>query len=703
MTVDFKFFNQALNKLRESHQLWLQFASLSVITLAIASVIATQLITLSTLEPLYRSSISALIFITVFTITLSNVRWGAMLCAFSLPFLPSLTFQILIFTGYGRILSQYNAGLDLTVAFVLASVVVSLRNSKTNWSKFLMPTPGCWVLVAITFSTLLGIARNLGQSESPFSWIAVFYNLSHLRDIGWHDDYRPLVDWASYSIAFALFSTLIPQLRSVQDRNDVIFKPLIIGVLLAALIGLMQNRTGIGLTEAQMLFRSDKGGFTAIGFQPDIHAFAGQLMMGAIGLLGYLYNKKNLALNVFVIGVLSPFALYVMYLSKSKSNLVLSLIFLVVVALLWGFRRSTHLQNTLFSIGGALLLLVISLLVFDSFWITQFNKLIHALGFADFTEFNFRVAYRPEIFAAALRMFLQFPILGLGQGEFYRLSAVPDFSLSPFLSTHLNGENAHNYFLQTLTELGILGFTLLTLFVAYPLWKMQGAEAKKKLIPAYVLLGSIFLANVYSHSMLVRENLLIASMVMALLYAWLAPEKIEARSCAQQTDTLNNQRVVYSNRFKLSLLLGFILIALSIHEIYKSFTQPPFLKDVQCFKEKPLERDGWTTGRYLLKMPNGSTGLTLYLATTQPDVVKRPLPGSLAIWLDEQLISRQDFVLNQTGPQLLAIQLPIGKLATLDDYRVELTVQRCFVPKNFGMGGDARRLGLRIESVNWNY
>ena len=703
MTVKFKSVDLVMNKLWVRRYLMLQFTSVGLFTLAIVAVIATQLITLSTLESLYRTSISALIFVTVFIVTLSNVRWGAMLCAFSLPFLPSLTFQILVFTGYGRILPQYNAGLDLAVAFVLASTVIFLRKPNANQSKFLTPATACWVLVAITFSALLGIARNLSQSESPFSWAALFYNLSHLRDIGWHDDYRPLVDWVSYSIAFALFSVLIPLLRSAQDRNDVIFKPLIVGVLIAALIGLMQNRTGIGLTEAQMLFRSDKGGFTALGFQPDIHAFAGQLMMGAIGLLGYLYSKKNRALNVFVIGVLTPFALYVMYLSKSKSNLVLSVIFLIVVAILWAFRRSKHLQTTLFSIGGAILLLSISLILFDAFWIAQSNKLIHALGFADFAEFNFRVAYRPEIFAAALRMFLQFPILGLGQGEFYRLSAVPDFSLSPFLSTHLNGENAHNYFLQTLTELGIIGFVLLTLFVAYPLWKMQGAEAKRKLIPAYVLLGSIFLANVYSHSMLVRENLLIASMVMALLYAWLASEKIEARACAQETGTLNSQRVVYNNRFKLYVLIGFILIALSIHEIYKSFTQPPFLKDVQCFKEKALDRDGWTTGRYLLKMPDGSTGLTLHLATTQPDIVKRPLPGSLAIWLDEQLISRKEFVLNKTGPQHLAIQLPTGKLATLDGYRVELTVQRCFVPKNFGMSGDARRLGVRLESIDWSY
>jgi hypothetical protein len=95
--------------------------------------------------------------------------------------------------------------------------------------------------------------------------------------------------------------------------------------------------------------------------------------------------------------------------------------------------------------------------------------------------------------------------------------------------------------------------------------------------------------------------------------------------------------------------------------------------------------------------------MILNLATTQPDVVTRPLPASLAIWFDRGLLLKRDFVLNQTAPQTLTIDLPEGRVATPDDYQIELNLQRCFIPKNFGINSDGRRLGVRIDSIDWRY
>jgi hypothetical protein len=100
-------------------------------------------------------------------------------------------------------------------------------------------------------------------------------------------------------------------------------------------------------------------------------------------------------------------------------------------------------------------------------------------------------------------------------------------------------------------------------------------------------------------------------------------------------------------------------------------------------------------------MPVGAQGMVLNLATTQPDVAARPLPVSLTIWFNRELLLKKDFSLNQTTPQSLAIDLPEGTVATPDDYQIELKVQRCFVPRNFGINQDGRRLGIRIESVDW--
>jgi hypothetical protein len=102
-------------------------------------------------------------------------------------------------------------------------------------------------------------------------------------------------------------------------------------------------------------------------------------------------------------------------------------------------------------------------------------------------------------------------------------------------------------------------------------------------------------------------------------------------------------------------------------------------------------------------MPVGAHSLILNLAETQPNVGRRPLSGSLTIWFDQRLLLVKDFVLNKNGRQSLEIALPEGTLATPDDYQIELQVQRCFVPRNFGMNGDGRRLGVKVESTDWRY
>jgi hypothetical protein len=136
-------------------------------------------------------------------------------------------------------------------------------------------------------------------------------------------------------------------------------------------------------------------------------------------------------------------------------------------------------------------------------------------------------------------------------------------------------------------------------------------------------------------------------------------------------------------------------------EAYQSRNASPFNIDIQCHEKPRLGGDGWTSGRHVFDVPVGAQGLSLHIIDTQPDVGQRPLPGSLSIWYDRRLLVQKDFVLNKTAPQHLVIDLPDGIVATPDDYQVELKVQRCFVPRNFGMGEDSRKLGVRVESVNW--
>jgi O-antigen ligase len=65
------------------------------------------------------------------------------------------------------------------------------------------------------------------------------------------------------------------------------------------------------------------------------------------------------------------------------------------------------------------------------------------------------VSYRLETTRAALKMVSDHPVFGLGQGAFYDASAR---YFSAGFRQSVPRENAHNYFLQVLAELGIVGF-----------------------------------------------------------------------------------------------------------------------------------------------------------------------------------------------------------------------------------------------------
>jgi hypothetical protein len=136
-------------------------------------------------------------------------------------------------------------------------------------------------------------------------------------------------------------------------------------------------------------------------------------------------------------------------------------------------------------------------------------------------------------------------------------------------------------------------------------------------------------------------------------------------------------------------------------EVYQSLRSDVFQADLQCTKFRRLDPDGWTSGLYVVAMPKGSQGVRISLISTQPDVRLRPLQGTLTL-VDHNYntVLKQDLSLTKNEPQDLELILPAGVLSGRD-FRVELKLDRCFIPRNIGMNGDGRRLGVRIGSLQW--
>jgi hypothetical protein len=146
------------------------------------------------------------------------------------------------------------------------------------------------------------------------------------------------------------------------------------------------------------------------------------------------------------------------------------------------------------------------------------------------------------------------------------------------------------------------------------------------------------------------------------------------------------------------VLIAGLLIA---KELYQSLKTSPFNFDLQCHEARRVEHDGWTSGRQMFEVPVGARGMILNIVNGHPDSAKRPLEGSLTLWYNRAILLQKDFELTSTGPQRLEIYLPNETIATPDDYQIELQLQRCFVPRNFGINTDGRRLGVNVKSVFW--
>lgn len=664
--------------------------------LAILLVLVNQLDLVATLNPFYRVAVPTLCLIWGLLAGLHSVRLGVMACVFALPLTPNFAIQFQAFTGYGRIAQSHNGGLDLIAGLLIGTVIHRVLRRRTATRVIAVPWPVGLVMIFLTISVIIAIARNLHQSSSPFAFSVLAYNLLHLRTIDWHDDYRPLFDWVAYGVAFAFIGMLVPALKSFADRNDVIFRPLIVGLVIAAIVGILQSQIGIGLDQFQLRFRPDRLGFMAVGLQPDLHAYAGHMLIGALGLFGYAATVRRPTQRIILYACVIPLSWAGLVLSKSKASLVLGLFFLLAMLLVWQLRRSRHFVSILKGSGLALAALVVAAIAFRH----PLGSLVLAMtqhwGITNFSEFNVALTYRPENFMAALRMLQLFPVLGLGQSEFYRQSANYQLSQSYFLAIEQNGENAHNYFLQTLAETGLAGGALFALMLAYPFLR---SRSRQDLLPAAIGLGSVFVGNLFAHSMLVRENLFVAASLLALLYAWSECDPVRSAGVASQHNAPARGGSSPAVIAACVMLVG-MLALISVREVYHSFSKFPFTFDTQCYKSKPLDADGWMTGLYEIPMLPATRQMTFEVKGLPPDIAQRPLRVTLSIVRGErEILATREIMLTADGPFSLPIRLPGEQRVEGETTRAVISLGKCFIPRNLGINADGRRLGLQLRAV----
>jgi hypothetical protein len=303
---------------------------------------------------------------------------------------------------------------------------------------------------------------------------------------------------------------------------------------------------------------------------------------------------------------------------------------------------------------------------------------------------------RFEIWEAAIRMWWEFPLMGIGQGNFYRLSDIASFSKSHFLILN-HGENAHNYFLQTLTETGAIGVAVFALALLAPFF---GVENRRILFPAVIAILSLFLGNIFSHSFLVRENLYLLSVMLGCIYS-MSGYKLNSIHRSSKLGSAGQVMYVYL----LVSALVITLLSITVHEVHRSFGRAPFERGFYCFEIKNIDDDGWILGGWKFPLPRESSNVEIEIRLP-PSVDLSAIDGNGLI---ATIQGSNDFVVestikfNRLGFASIHFKLDDNQKDILGkNIALKIQTRSCYTPRNKGESVDARRLGVRIESMYIN-
>jgi O-antigen ligase len=592
--------------------------------------------------------------------------------------------------------SQAMMGFDLVAGYFLAifakHLLYSMAAPKAGGMGHLKASwPVNWVILIITCSTLLAVVRNAWHSAAPLTFAGISLSLLEVRGIAWFDDLRPLTDWMAYALAGAVIILVGSTLRTLPERNHYIFRPILAGLFLSGILALIQSRTGLGLGIVSM---RDTLGYSAMGFQPDLHAFAAYILVGALGLWGYFFLCKSKTEKVWIFGI-AILSWVALLLSYSRATQLIAMAALLIFILFRVFCQNNKLFLMRALIGVVLLMGISATLIF--FFqkellaiIPQRNsgtfKDIADMDWNNFTEINRVLSERPAIWLAALRMWFDFPLFGVGQGDFYQLSPLFNFQNFAILR---EGENAHNYFLQTLAETGLVGVIAFALAIAAPFFLVKDRRA---LYPAAIALFSLFLGNIYAHAFLVRENLFLAAIFLGLMYSYVPQEKL----VVSPYQLLMALKPLPQWKWVIPMAcLAFM--GLGAREIYTSFYRFPFEYGSACFVSKPISEDHWSSGLYEVQLPIGSHGIEIPIEVGRPNLQSSPLLATLEIVdSNQQVLASQALAWSKNGPELLKINMPNEGGVSGAGVKASLRLSSCWTPRNLGVGNDGRRLGVLV-------
>ncbi len=614
-------------------------------------------------------------FLTLFVASLVNRLFAISLLIFMVPFTANISEPIKIF--FNLDISPLNhLSLDISIGLILGLLIVDFLSK--DWKLFpgnIPPKKLVMIFLMLSFQGLIlvtvaiAISRNLYQAASPYSVKGFFYNLTNIRYLGWHDDYFPLSDLFVFTTAITLSIRLLTLIQSKDQLRWRILIPLFAATVIILIYALWSKLAGIG---------NQVVGVEGVNsFLPDIHAFGGYALAAFLGGLYYLTSSQiEVKLTAAAFSLLATVSVVV---SGSRFSIATLFITFLIYVLIITKNSKKYLPLltfiTLIVVTAAILLNYIGDrgLVHD---LTQLPKT------QSFEEVNVALSYRPELFRSSLLMYSHYPILGIGKGIFFRQSSFGEFSHSTYFVSE-NGSNAHNYFLQILTETGLVGLTLFCMLFIYQAIYLRNRHTE---IVSVLILG-IFLGNVYGHSLLISNILIILFILLGVSTVELQDDFIRVNSSGLK---IKRNFCYFILAALTTLFIGGII------ELKTSYGKVPFQQRFVCYQSvRYIDKhtSGLFEGKYKARGKNFKLKYTVY----HPDVQKNPLIIDFKLEQGGKKIASKERTVNTPGQY--EEKFDISKLSTGSKILLQFKTSRCLTPLNLGLSLDKRRLGIQLNKV----
>jgi hypothetical protein len=155
--------------------------------------------------------------------------------------------------------------------------------------------------------------------------------------------------------------------------------------------------------------------------------------------------------------------------------------------------------------------------------------------------------------------------------------------------------------------------------------------------------------------------------------------------------------VSVSLRRPVAIGLG-VLFVLALADAATSFQRFPFTYAQRCLEQKSLADDGWASGTYKTGLPEEARRLEVDFSWERPDVAWRPVTFVASVYdADGAVIDRKELLAERPDepPVTVAFALP----SQTSGLTLQIQSSSCYLPLNYGVKYDPRRLGFRVRAV----